>query len=64
MGGVACVQDAVDFLACGARVVGVGCAGFGDPWLPGRVAADLGRELDRRRLDLEDLVGIAHKPQP
>jgi dihydroorotate dehydrogenase (NAD+) catalytic subunit len=63
MGGVACVQDAVDFLACGARVVGIGCAGFGDPWLPGRVAADLGRELDARKLELENLVGMAHRPQ-
>jgi dihydroorotate dehydrogenase (NAD+) catalytic subunit len=61
MGGVACLQDAMDFLACGARVVAVGCAGFGDPWLPERVAADLGRELDSRELDLDELVGIAHR---
>ena len=40
MGGVACVQDAIDFLACGARVVAVGSAGFSDPWLAGRVAAE------------------------
>lgn len=61
MGGVACLQDAMDFLACGARVVAVGCAGFGDPRLPGRVAADLGKELDARGLDLDDVVGIAHR---
>ena len=63
IGGVACAQDAVDFLACGARVVAVGCAGFSDPWLSGRVAADLGRELDARQFGLEDVVGIAHRPQ-
>ncbi len=63
MGGVASMQDAVDFLACGAKVVAVGSAGFNDPWLASRVAVDLGIELEARSLDLEELVGLAHKPQ-
>jgi dihydroorotate dehydrogenase (NAD+) catalytic subunit len=61
MGGVACLEDAVDFLACGATVVAVGSAGFGDPWLPERIATALGRELVSRSLDLDELVGIAHR---
>ena len=61
MGGIACLEDAVDFLACGATVVAVGSVGFGDPWLPERIATALGRELASRSLDLDELVGIAHR---
>lgn len=63
MGGVATVEDVLDFMACGAGVVAVGAAGFVDPWLPGRLALELGEELRRRRLTLAELVGIAHRQQ-
>lgn len=60
MGGVATVQDVVEFMACGARVVAVGSAGFADPWIAQKLAAGLATELERRGMSLEDLVGVAH----
>ncbi len=60
MGGVATVEDVLDFLACGARVVAVGCATFGDPWLIRSLANGLREELDSRNLRLSDVVGRAH----
>ena len=60
MGGVACVQDVLDFMACGARVVAVGSAAFRDPWVARHLAAALAVQLAARGLILEDLVGFAH----
>ena len=51
MGGVAVVQDVLDFMACGARAVAVGAAGFADPWLPAKLAAGLLKELATRGWD-------------
>jgi len=60
MGGVACGQDALEFLAAGAAVVGVGTALFTDPALPRRMAAELSLELDRRGVAAAaDVVGRA-----
>jgi dihydroorotate dehydrogenase (NAD+) catalytic subunit len=64
MGGVAVVQDVLDFMACGARVVAVGAAGFSDPWLPARLAAELLTELTSRGWTVDDLVGRAHRLLP
>lgn len=61
MGGVAEVQDVLDFMACGARVVAVGAAGFADPWLPAKLAAGLRAELASRGWTVGDLVGRAHR---
>jgi dihydroorotate dehydrogenase (NAD+) catalytic subunit len=63
MGGVSCLQDALDFMACGAAVVAVGSAGFRDPWLAAGLAKELGPELQRRGLQLCDVVGRAHHRQ-
>lgn len=60
MGGVASVQDVLDFLACGATVVAVGAAGFRDPWLPARLTAELATELHARGWNMTDVVGRAH----
>ncbi len=60
MGGVASTQDVLDFMACGARVVAVGSAGFRDPWLARGLAAGLGRSLGARGIGLDELVGRAH----
>lgn len=59
MGGVACVQDLLDYLACGASAVAVGAAAFRDPWLYSRLAADLGEELKSRGLSLSEVIGRA-----
>jgi dihydroorotate dehydrogenase (NAD+) catalytic subunit len=61
MGGVATVQDVLEMMACGATVVAVGAAAFSDPWLPARLAAGLGAELQRRDLDLHAVRGLAHR---
>lgn len=41
MGGVASLDDVLDYLALGAVAVGVGTAAFADPALPGRLATEL-----------------------
>jgi dihydroorotate dehydrogenase (NAD+) catalytic subunit len=61
MGGVAGVQDALDFMACGARVVAVGSAAFRDPWIVQDIADGLAGELASRGLRMEELVGLAHR---
>jgi dihydroorotate dehydrogenase (NAD+) catalytic subunit len=60
MGGVACIQDALDFMACGASVVAVGSAGLENPWLAAELATELGPELVARGISLSELVGVAH----
>jgi len=41
MGGVTCVQDVVEFLACGADHVALGTVLFGDPEAPRRIREEL-----------------------
>jgi len=60
MGGIACTQDVVEFMACGASVVAVGAAGFVDPWLPARLAEELEEVLCERSLTLSELIGKIH----
>jgi dihydroorotate dehydrogenase (NAD+) catalytic subunit len=60
IGGVATVQDVLDFMACGARAVAVGSAAFREPLLTARLAKELGEDLGARGLTLDDLVGCAH----
>jgi dihydroorotate dehydrogenase (NAD+) catalytic subunit len=62
MGGVAAVEDVLEFISCGATVVAVGSAGFREPDLAARLAAELGETLALRRLTLEELRGYAHLP--
>jgi dihydroorotate dehydrogenase (NAD+) catalytic subunit len=60
MGGVACTQDVLDFMACGARVVAVGSAGFRDPRLARGLAGGLAEALAARGIGPHELVGRAH----
>lgn len=62
MGGVATVQDVVDFISCGATLVAVGSATFRDPRLASTLAAGLDAFLEARGLSLGDLRGLAHRP--
>lgn len=71
MGGVATVDDVVDYLAVGASAVAVGAAAFRDPWLYAKLALELGEELKHRGLSLAQLTGCArrgggleHQPPP
>jgi dihydroorotate dehydrogenase (NAD+) catalytic subunit len=61
MGGVATVEDVLEFIACGATAVAVGSAGFREPYLAGILAKELGASLTRRGLTLEELLGRAHE---
>lgn len=62
-GGVRTGADALAVLAAGARAVQVGTVVLHDPGAPGRIAAELGDELDRRGLpDVGAVVGAAHRP--
>jgi dihydroorotate dehydrogenase (NAD+) catalytic subunit len=61
MGGVSTLQDVLDFMACGSRVVGVGSALFRDPWQAARLAESLEPALAARGLTLEGLTGCAHR---
>lgn len=61
MGGVVEVQDVVDFLACGASVVAIGCSSFRDPESARRLAEGLGRYLVARGMSLGTIIGSAHR---
>jgi len=61
MGGVSTVQDVLDFIACGARVVAVGSAAFRDPFVAEALAEGLRGALSVRGLHLDEAVGIAHR---
>jgi dihydroorotate dehydrogenase (NAD+) catalytic subunit len=60
MGGVATVQDVLEFISCGALVVGVGSAAFRDPYLAGHLAEDLAGALREQGCTLAGLRGLAH----
>jgi dihydroorotate dehydrogenase (NAD+) catalytic subunit len=62
MGGVVSAEDALDFFACGARVVALGSGLFRDPFVAPRMAGELGALLSARGTTLEGLIGLAHRP--
>jgi dihydroorotate dehydrogenase (NAD+) catalytic subunit len=62
MGGITSGRDAFEFIAAGARVVGIGTALFADPAAPSRIRAELAHELERFGLsDVASAIGIAHE---
>lgn len=60
-GGIASVEDVVEFLLAGASAVQVGSATFADPLLLPRLVADLENWLEEHDTNVEDLVGAAHQ---
>jgi len=63
MGGVAGAVDAIEFLAAGATLVGIGTALFRDPGVVARAAGDLLGELECRGASSPgELVAAAHLP--
>jgi dihydroorotate dehydrogenase (NAD+) catalytic subunit len=61
MGGIASGADAIEFVAAGASVVGVGTALFADPESPSRIRAELAREIARKGFtSVAEIVGSAH----
>jgi dihydroorotate dehydrogenase (NAD+) catalytic subunit len=60
IGGVTCLDDVLDFLACGAVAVQVGTAIFADPELPVRLGDELRADCLRRGLtSYKSLIGTA-----
>jgi len=60
MGGITSGQDALEFIACGATLVGIGVAVFADPEAPRRIVAELADGLRRRGFArLDDVRGTA-----
>ena len=57
VGGIACIEDVLEFLAIGAQAVQIGTANFYDPTLAGRLPVELAQILAERGVTrLEDLV--------
>jgi dihydroorotate dehydrogenase (NAD+) catalytic subunit len=58
MGGIATVEDALEFIIAGATAVQVGTANFVDPFIWGKLVAGLDAYLERHGIArIEDLVG-------
>ena len=58
IGGIACAEDALEFLVAGASAVQVGTATFYDPTVAERLLDDLTHRLDSSGIaDLNDLIG-------
>ncbi|MBA2565965.1 MAG: dihydroorotate dehydrogenase [Gemmatimonadetes bacterium] len=64
IGGIARAEDALQYLMAGARAVQVGTASFLNPFASLEVIDGIARFLDRHRMDLEELIGVAHERRP
>ncbi len=60
-GGIARVEDVLEFLLAGAAAVQVGSAAFADPLLLPRLAKELASWLERENTSVKELVGLAHR---
>jgi dihydroorotate dehydrogenase (NAD+) catalytic subunit len=61
LGGIACVQDAIEFLEAGATAIQVGTATFADPTTAIRIADELpGAIAGLGVASLQELIGCAH----
>jgi dihydroorotate dehydrogenase (NAD+) catalytic subunit len=59
-GGVSSLDDVLDYLAAGATAVGLATAALADPWLPGRLGAELATwQQAHGNSGVLDLVGTA-----
>ncbi|PSL24849.1 dihydroorotate oxidase B catalytic subunit [Planomicrobium soli] len=62
MGGVATVEDAIDFMSAGANAVAVGTANFVNPFVCPEIIAQLPEKLhDLGYESVEELVGRSHR---
>jgi dihydroorotate dehydrogenase (NAD+) catalytic subunit len=63
IGGIACAEDALEFLIAGCRAVQIGTANFVDPQVHERVLEGIGNYLARHGLkDVSDVVGTLEYP--
>jgi dihydroorotate dehydrogenase (NAD+) catalytic subunit len=62
LGGIACLDDALEFLFAGASALSVGTMNMVDPLVPVRIIEGLEDYLEKERLDnISGIVGIAHQ---
>ncbi len=65
MGGIACGEDAAEFLLCGASAVQVGTASFWDPARPAAAVRELDDFLDKHKIaSAAELIGALRMPGP
>jgi dihydroorotate dehydrogenase (NAD+) catalytic subunit len=60
IGGIASLDDVLEFLAAGATAVQVGTANFKEPGISGRLIDELGAYCAARGVSAASLVGRAH----
>lgn len=61
MGGIACAEDAVEFMLAGATAVAVGAMNFHNPYLTGEIADGMEKYLIRHNInDVKELIGAVH----
>lgn len=63
IGGIASVEDALEFIIAGARAVQIGTANFYDPQASLRIVEDLRSYCRRHRVHLSELIGSLRLPQ-
>lgn len=62
MGGIATIDDVIDFLSAGASAVAVGTANFVDPFVCPKLIEQLSEKLDELGFEtVTDLVGRSHR---
>jgi dihydroorotate dehydrogenase (NAD+) catalytic subunit len=65
MGGIASVEDALEFIIAGATAVQVGTANFVDPFIWPKLIAGLSAYLERHKVArISDLIGRVELPAP
>ena len=58
MGGIACAEDAIEFLMAGATAVSVGTANFHNPRVTEEIVAGIESYMTRNRVeDINELIG-------
>lgn len=62
MGGIACAEDAIEFLLAGAAAVSVGAMNFVNPYLTEEIAAGIESYMKQYHVeDIRELIGAVHE---
>jgi dihydroorotate dehydrogenase (NAD+) catalytic subunit len=63
MGGITNCQDALEYIMAGASAIGIGTQWFVNPDVFQETYQGLKNYLDKNKLKLKDIIGIAHSPK-
>ena len=62
MGGIACAEDAIEFLLAGATAVAVGAMNFVNPYVTEEIISGIGKYLKENHVeDIRELIGAVHE---